>query len=276
MSNRLFICVFFLVSCVEAPDTERIQKQPTPPAPRSEQNTPAVTGTLNEILQTYLPSQSFRNRGTTARSYSTEIEAIITETPNLNYRSVPSIEDTDENVQPYTQNLNNCGVKEEFIKLSQRIDDCALKNSGTNKWSGKINGISGEGDWILVLNIDGFTIMQDQRTGLLWSSNIENNEWVNASGNASDDEPEKNVCTTVKIKYLPKDQISWRLPTRGEFLQADLNGARFVLQDRDELYWTASATDSLNAWAIHQETGIMKIAGKTDSLAVRCIGYPLK
>lgn len=177
-------------------------------------------------------------------------------------------------------NLDNCGEEPHLNGVKARYTDC------DTTWKGGTNGISGEGDWKLVmrdLSRDAATLWLDTRTNLIWSHKITDAVWANANGSAEviDD----RVCHS--LEELTTDEngishISWRLPNRNEFLQADINGSRFVLQTENEednaseYFWTASQVDENHAWTIQNNTGILKQESKTNIAQVRCVGVILK
>jgi hypothetical protein len=72
--------------------------------------------------------------------------------------------------------------------------------------------------------------------------------------------------------------IHWRLPTRSDYLMADLNGIRFVLPDMIKTSatrgWIAMilANRSSAAWLFTHSNGQLESATRTDLHAVRCIG----
>ena len=77
---------------------------------------------------------------------------------------------------------------------------------------------------------------------------------------------------------VPTTDITWRLPTRADYLQADLNGLRFVLPRTDAAVWTAtvSGENRENAWSIIPKTGELTSVVRSTNLAVRCVGRRLK
>lgn len=266
---KFFVIFLILLSSCNPPTPNRTEKK----GEKEEKDTPELNPSPTK-LSDLLPSQSFRNRGTALRTYIQELKALQNDTNDVNYRYIPGDFDHDDNITPFSAQLNNCGESDDISKLDQRIEHCALKNPGSYLWRGKTNGIAGEGDWRLVLKNNEITIMQDMRTSLLWTSAIAETNWPNATGRS--ELATDHICTTATIKFLNQKQVHWRLPTRSEFLQADINGSRFVLQDRARNYWTANSYDEDQAWVIYLQTGALNLMDKTEDIAVRCIGYPLQ
>jgi hypothetical protein len=70
--------------------------------------------------------------------------------------------------------------------------------------------------------------------------------------------------------------IKWRLPTRNDYLQADLNGIRFVLKTANSPFWTATmnsaSTNRSEAWTYNQSQRTIEKVAMTDLRQVRCIG----
>ena len=155
--------------------------------------------------------------------------------------------------------------------------DCKTKNPKTYKWLAKTNGISGEGDWQLVMKSQKIIIWQDLTTGLIWSDQLADSfSWTIASGNDTQNSPCGTENNSNALSNFGAQEISWRLPTRNDFLMADINGARFVLSNNKAKYWTASAINEQQAWAIEQDSGILSASDAENTHLVRCVGTALK
>ena len=174
------------------------------------------------------------------------------------------------------------------VNIATRIADCRAKNPDNFKahtWSGKENGLAGEGRWRLVVHRDGKSLWEDTSTGLLWSPPTVERNWDRASGNVND--PLLAVCNGAsdianKTGYflgVKADEVAWRLPTRNDYLQADINGSRFVLsiEGDDDIYWTANyISEGQDAWAIQHSTGMLSKRDENTPTNVRCVGVVIK
>lgn len=194
-----------------------------------------------------------------------------------NYLEIPSEEVYESKVILQDNEFSvSCGdINNETLK--DRINDCSTKyqDNKLTYWKAYAKGISGEGNWTLVAsNPETKTqIWKDDTTGLLWTSIIETGDFEKAAKDP------KRTCENFKLlakNPFNLDQAAWRLPTRSDFLQADINGARFVLPDRDNIFWSASQIDKDSAWSINQKTGILSKSSIKSELSIRCIGVPLK
>lgn len=185
--------------------------------------------------------------------------------------------DTDSSVIRAIAPDADCGIGA-MNTLSARITDCNTKNPATHLWDSKLSGISGEGDWMLVTKQGNFTLWMDVTTGLIWSDLVQTANWSTASGARGMEATA--ICRAdadnVALGKIPDTQIQWRLPTRSDFLMADINGARFVLPNLDQQYWTASHDGNSSAWSIFQETGILEKESENQVLSVRCVGIVKK
>lgn len=232
-------------------------------------------------------SQVYRNKENIRLTYSEIMDAVLNNKVPLTTRMIPDIEvHIDSEVSSPAKipsEITECGNSvAEAYTLSDRIKDCKDKVPEANAiaWAGKKNGINGEGDWQLVSYSNNKQVWQDLRTGLLWSDIVATADYEVASGveMGSTDNFKDRVCQT--ITDTPKDalgkihssRVEWRLPNRNEYLQADINGARFVLPNTDQLTWTSSYSGDDNAWAINQKTGVLQLTSIGDSLSVRCVG----
>jgi hypothetical protein len=185
-----------------------------------------------------------------------------------------------------------------------RIADCALS------WDGTTNGTAGESLWQLVTSINGKEVWKDTRTGLVWSDYLGADNWCKAAGNVQADDP-AGFCNnasyqdqTTPTSYCSEatglspakegedwssgtyaDEkggmgktaatiVRWRLPTPADWLQAEIDGVRFVLQSMDNAWWSASVV-SVNrgfAWFFYGSYGYMYYVDRTDNYGVRCVG----
>ncbi|MGK0367152.1 MAG: hypothetical protein ACI9QD_000286 [Thermoproteota archaeon] len=210
------------------------------------------------------------------------------------YRTIPEVaNDHDGRNQSITRPSSFCGVTQDSIP--KKISDCLNKNIHAAYPKGKSFGRAGEGNWKLVTyfeddpNSSTYQVWIDLRTKMLWSDKITASNWCKASGNqetntidCNDIGDNENICNTDSLGALSKGnldlKVQWRLPTRGDFLQADLNGARSILNSSEsDEFWTATPDQvaTQNAWAIKGKTGVLRSVSRDSSIQIRCIGRML-
>lgn len=246
-----------------------------------------------------------RVKGSVVLTYAEEItKTIANDLPEISYRKVPDMEMDDEGTDGTNIILRTslgrpkvtCGSGI-FTGVTARIADCATKNADKAIWEGFRYAASGEGTWQLVSRMDtGKEIWIDNRTGMVWSDTVVNREsgatefdWCKAAGNNQSPTPTltidcntqaagESACVNLVMDEIG-DQIQWRLPTRNDYLQADLNGARFVL-NRENIngLWTAtmkSETSGRNmAWIYNSKDGTLTSGELSTTRQVKCIGAP--
>jgi hypothetical protein len=163
-------------------------------------------------------------------------------------------------------------------------------------WDGTNSGASGESIWKLVSRTSsGQETWLDTRTGLVWSDIVKNASginlfnWCQASGNDQNDTTTEiidcnelnageSVCVGASYEGS-ENQVKWRLPTRNDFLLADINGARFVLKKETEQgLWTATLKSGVvgrnEAWVYDSQFGILSSGLLSTQRQVRCVGAP--
>lgn len=248
-------------------------------------------------------SSIHRRSGSAVLSYKEEIGLTRSgDLPN-SYVAIPEMGFDDEGTDGRNVNFlttlgrpnTPCGNTVGFDSVSERIADCANKNGSKATWTGAQNGAAGEGDWKLVyLNSAGVEVWQDARTRMVWSdlmtvSSTTLFNWCQASSNTEGVTPNNsidcqtlnasiNACVGVTITGID-DEINWRLPTRNDFLQADLDGSRFVLKAEGTTgLWTATmkagSSGRTEAWVYNSTTGTLTTDTLTNTHRVRCIGTP--
>lgn len=234
-----------------------------------------------------------REQGKPAVSYADEIKA---DGKPGNARYIPDNRLDDDGADGENANFAlrpsvECGLGRS-VSLTNKIKDCADKNAERAFWSGRVNGSAAEADWKLVtLSIVGLSkteIWYDTRTKMLWSDIVSTTaNWCKASGS---DQPASelvsiecnnlagNEKTCVNYSHAELPNVHWRLPSRVDYLQADIDGIRFVLRRGANTFWTATtSTFKLtekreNAWTYDLETGNFVAAKMSESRNVRCIG----
>jgi hypothetical protein len=242
-----------------------------------------VLATKDEIIK----SQMNRGKGTTVVSQA-DIRIKTKELKKAylpdGHSEIPTSMTLESNVVSinYSQYDRNCGITSNSeTKLGDRISDCnKIYNLGLDvkaSWSSQLYGVAGEGNWSLVsvsINEDIKNIVwYDLTTKLLWSHNLGQRNFEEAAttlGRACAVFQESNEYS------LDSNFVTWRLPTRADFLQADINGSRYVLNNTDKEYWTATQNTVNTAWTINQSTGNSTSVELTDTRAVRCVGIPVQ
>ena len=240
-----------------------------------------------------------RERGSKPITYQSEIGI---DSENVSIRPIPDIRFDDEggdekNVTTRTfrvrpDKICGLGVK---ATLKEKIADCLAKNPDKTIWNGTNDAGSAESTWVLVTlaEKDGgsatFEIWMDLRTGMVWSDIITfEGNWCSASGSQlqkADNVGEdcaitgkgQSLCTKYDPVELPK--VSWRLPTRHDYLQADIDGIRFVLnKDPNTFFWTATVSSDVKArdkaWTYNMTSGTLVAELMNTNRHVRCIGTP--
>ncbi len=291
MKFQLFSIIFgafLIISCGEQPPNRDITKK--------KYNQTLGDGT--NFTYQYINSGAHRDTNitdSTLLTYKKEIEARgVLPVP---YRRVPKIMDSDltdkssENTRP----TKKCGFDSTFNTLSARIKDCEKLNTAANesKKIGALFGNSGEGNWYLISKSDdgssGHEVWLDSRTQLIWSSNLgEANSWCEAVGSNEESDQfdclkenpnKKNLCaddsdSTMDSKGNLNSLVSWRIPTRSDFLIADVNGLRWAIDQGDKDFWTATGagSDFESAWLYNTKAGVLKKAKRDTKQRVICVG----
>lgn len=283
-----------LVGCNDDVGSRSTSQNPVKPAPPIEAEVIAQRSML------------IREKGSDSLSTAKEIKKTLAGTLSVkSYRTVPLMEKDDEGSSKNTTTITslgrpavNCGTGT-FAGIKARIADCVAKNTEKASWEGSLYGASGEGNWKLVSRSDdNKEIWIDETTGLLWSYLLSKEDedtkttfnWCKASGNGQGNTSSEQVdCLTTGAGESLCDrqtldevgtQAKWRLPTRNDYLQADLNGLRFVLaREPSELgLWTATmrstATGRTEAWVYSSKEGTLSAGNLTSERYVRCIGVP--
>jgi prophage DNA circulation protein len=238
-----------------------------------------------------LPSQLHRNRGLNVLTTRSVISLITSQALPAGYRTVPFMVLDDEGTNGKNIRTRsglgrpavNCGLTSGST-LRSRISECSTLNVGTSVWSGTSEGASGESTWTLVAKSGAQEVWQDSGTGNLWSDIVETTNWCNAAGNNLFENGASIDCSSFGTNFtcvgktiMGLTGVIWRLPTRNDYLQGDLNGLRFVLRESDTTgFWTAtmdsaSATRS-EAWVYQQKQGTLEKDTLTNDHQVRCIG----
>ena len=234
-----------------------------------------------------VPSQMHRSLETNLLESHTEINEIVAGSLPVSYRPVPSMSLDDEGTD--TKNVRtrtslgrpsiDCGMTPN-ASIIARVEECSTINGARASWNYLFSS-AGESVWRLVAKIGTSEMWLDVRTGHIWSDILDTTNWCNASGNRETGSAVdcKNLATNITCvgkAVLGIPGIKWRLPTRNDFLQADLDGIRFVLKGAGSPFWTATinsaSANRSEAWTYNQVQGTLEKSALTDLRQVRCIG----
>lgn len=290
-----FVCL--LSSCGDVSSNRRMGQNRTP-----DRNTQEVGSEGSENLRSHI----HREKGAKILSYAEEIQKILgRDLPEVSYRIIPLMERDDEGsdrnvrtVEQLGRPNSNCGRGDGFSGIDARITNCLQENGDRASWVGFSHGAAGESTWKLVLR-DGHLseIWLDGRTGMVWSYLRADSEgrtlvnWCKASGNDENESPGvstdcnelaagESLCAGAVFSGLG-DQVKWRLPTRNDYLQADINGLRSVFpKEGTQGLWTATiragSEGRSEAWVYNTSEGTLSGAQLSSTHYVRCIGAPVR
>jgi hypothetical protein len=293
----------FTVGCKES-EVEKTGTQTSVARPQicPVPDTPPLCPVPEELrLELLLRSSSVRLVGSSQLTVAEEIDHVVAGTLPVAYSSIPDmILDNDGfrtssnnhivkvdrvNVGPFA----DCGFNDALITIEEKIADCSDMNSDSSTWVGESNGISSEGTWKLVYKVSGNEVWQDHSTKY-------RNNWCKASGNTQQVAlgngeqiikcavlgGSQSLCTDAGYGVEQKggslaSSVSWKLPTRNDYLRAELHGIRFVLpgmQDKQRMFWTTTSqsTDKAFAWTFGSTHGEIARVIKHNSAYTRCIG----
>lgn len=267
------VVLFTLVSCGEDAGSPRRRAKP-------ETVKPPLTTDKNGI-----PSHLHRDRGTKVMNSNEAIAYLLDEAnQTAAYRSIPMVniddEDSSRTLGEHKGRPQEVCGQGDNLAASKRIEDCAKVNKAKSSWESSLLGTAGEADWKLVSrNASGHEVWMDMRTNMMWTDMSSGSNWCRAAGNTEEICKDLNLSSDNRVcKKIPGlNNISWRLPTRNDFLQADLDGIRYVLpRNVEEGYWTATVDSTSvlrdKAWVYKSEHGTLTTAAFSASRPVRCIG----
>lgn len=253
-----------------------------------------LTGTL--IPGTVSPSGKIRDSGATQISIRAESES---ET-QTGYRSTPVAGDREliiANKVSRSNYTSDCGLTG---TVKERIANCASTYPSTATWNGSTQGAYAEGEWKLVARnvTEDLIIWKDTSTGHLWTSVIASGvsfcqaagvDGVSYTSNcAGNNIPKISYCASVSGFTLAgagvnqanlsesSGNVTWRLPTRADFLKAELNGLRYAHGLDAETLWTANTWSSAVSyiWVFNGYGDFKRLNWTLDTMSadVMCIG----
>lgn len=188
------------------------------------------------------------------------------------------ITDCSESESTNTTTINNtsCGNQG---SIKERIANCKLVHGSNAEWIAETSGTYSESNWKLVMvdsNISGtkpYNIWQDQRTKILWTSQVFPSDIVNQDPNdpvsgdwnwcqvtgeyqhasCSGEVQRTSACESMLGEFPisrgsldESDGVHWTIPTMNELLQANINGGTQVLDGSKFIY--SRTTNSLNRY----------------------------
>lgn len=299
MKVLLAIFLMILVGCKNSEvskqgDVPTRDTQPVCPndPPNDDPNDPPVCEEY--VLNDHLNSTQTRDKGTEQISIFAEIVNAQNGTMPGNYHQVVDpINDVESLSVAWLRPAVDCGVDVALDTVNKKVDDCIEKNGPSATWAAEFHGINGEVDWELVVKIGNNEVWRDSQTQLLWSSDMGAANWCRAAGD--DHELSSNtVSLTVKCKEINRgenfclndaigadakgrlENIAWRLPSRSDFMRADVNGIRNPFSfNNNFFYWTTTSfsMDKIYSFVYGFKFGDMEKRLKSDGqIHVRCVG----
>lgn len=249
------------------------------------------------------PSGKIRDFGATQISILTETK---TET-QTGYRIFPVASDSElrkaSKLDLPVDYPNDCGLSG---SVTDRIKSCLISYPEKASWNGSTRGLYAESIWSLVSRkfSSGLIIWRDESTGHLWTSEIGSNvSYCEAAGVTnenyssnceSNETPKLSYCASGNSMNLVgggtnqaglssgSGNVTWRLPTRADFMKADLDGLRYVHNlsgFADDLFWTSNSWNEAASflWIFSGEGDFRRLQwGSTEmnnsSIDVMCVG----
>lgn len=281
MKNALLVLsLTILVGCNEDAGSNRRRGNGEKAIPQAE--------TTNFLVTSYV----IRDSGNPVLTTQEEITLTLTNGYTDKYRFIPVMATDNESVRSFTRPTTTCGIGATLQNIDERIADCATLNSTRATFSGSEYGRSGEATWRLVARqANAFEIWLDTHTGLVWSDVVQVGNWCQASGNNEsatttesiscvDEGAGENVCSNLSLEGFGNN-IKWRLPTRNDFLQAELDGIRYIKKPTDIDFWTATTQSNVvgrnKAWIFSfQLQGTLISDTMNTGHQIKCIGAPVR
>jgi hypothetical protein len=285
----------------QGPDRSQQNICPTLPVP--EPTDPPICEQY--ILNNELASTAIRTKGSEQLSIFNEIVNAQNGTLPGNYSNIADFNKDNEGVvETRVRPTQDCGIDVEFDSVDKKIANCAELNTDSALWNGAENGIAAEVNWKLVAKKADNEVWRDEQTKLIWSADLGNANWCQASGEtreiSSTAQPYTVDCSIIgKGESLCTDDafgidakaglfgISWKLPSRADYLRADVNGFRNAVmpnmskdvagqpQISNQHYWTSSSysIETIYGWVYGSRYGDLKKHLRSDpKIHIRCVG----
>lgn len=242
---------------------------------------------------------------TQTRLVGTEVLSIFNEILNAQNSTMPSnyldakdpFKDVDSGVAILQARPSiDCGNGAEFSNIEDRINNCSELNGELALWNGAENGTGAEVTWKLVAKLENSEVWRDEMTKLVWSADLGSDNWCRASGDSKYFlVSNNNGNITVDCRAIGNNidicgnlnesnkaignisNVSWRLPTRSDYLRADVNGIRFALPQEvgNKYYWTSTShsSDITYGWTYGFRYGdLAKKLRSRNKINIRCVG----
>ena len=182
--------------------------------------------------------------------------------------------------------------------VTSRIQNCKGQYADDATWVGSAEGLYAESTWILVTRdtTAGVAIWKNSGSGYLWTSKVASNvSFCEAAGvdsdysfNCSGNSAKLSYCSETTGYSYPVDgaaklgnlsmsngKVMWRLPTRADYLKAELDGLRYVLaMGSTDNFWSANtwSVDPGSIWTFSAEGVLNTTAISNTSTDVICVG----
>lgn len=262
----------------------------------------------------FTASNLHRDKTSAQRTLKEEL-AFGAETLPSGYRKVPDINKDDDAGFGAAVTFGSrpsvvCGTTQ--ASVDARVTDCAAANGATATWDGAAKGNAGQSQWKLVTYNGTHEVWRDERTGFIWSDRLGLANWCLATG-SSGGGPYGQVdpmgyCDNVAyqpVQSTPESWctedtgfntpstydsmkggmrllatatspgVVWRLPTKWDLHQAEIDGIRFPLPNMSHFFWSASvvSNDRNLAWHFTGDVGYFLDVGRDSvAMSVRCVG----
>ncbi len=241
---------------------------------------------------------NLRSASTKIRDFGTSVISVLQEALNptqSGYRILPTNSDGElRNASrlSYASFASNCGL---VGSVSQRIDSCRTQYPSSASWNGEAQGLYAEGSWSLVTRdiINGVAIWKDNSTGYLWTSKVASEvpfceaAGVNDEHSGNCDASQTNTYCAERSGFTlvnpaglgnlsrAAGNVTWRLPTRADFLRAELSGLRYV-QDvsSTDVFWTSNTLSTAlgDVWTFGGNGHLAAIDINDSTTDVLCVG----
>ncbi len=136
--------------------------------------------------------------------------------------------------------------------VEERISDCSGQES------------SSKGEFILVTRTKEFKeIHKDRRSGLLWGDRLPSDMSHSNS---------KKACNSSLSEVIYIIGTAWRLPTKEDYKEAELDGIRKALPNMRYYFWLTDDSGNLGRWLFSGHNGsIANDLSRYNTYSVRCV-----
>lgn len=271
--------IIVLSGCFEATSNPD-RKTQNPPGTNPDGQTRPITG--DRDLSLCERSKLIRANGKTPLCVAVEREAFFNGTLGDHYfLPIPqALWDYEQRVIT-AQAAVSCGTAKNSSIL-ERSRDCAAKNTElASLFRSELQGVSSEKNWALVAALSDNVMWQKIETKMVFGPLTRGVNYYEAQG-LDHTNKAMDACDSSQNPILSNSfdisNIKFRAPTRGDLLQADLDGMRFlyhpILEDTEEFYvWTSLLNKDNTAQAYDLKTGQIRNFDPATKLNALCISY---